>query len=66
MFEVGTCVDVLIEPMFNKWSEGWIVVEMPTDFVPLGDCIYVEKDGHCRGVPPPHLRLTLSNNPQID
>ena len=65
-FEKGDCVDRLIHDMLDRWSEGWTVIEMPDDFVPLGDCVYVEKNGQTVGVPPPHLRHTLANNPKTD
>ena len=45
-FRKGDCVDRKRVSMFDRWSEGYTVVEMPDDFVPLGDCVYVEKNGY--------------------
>ena len=64
MFKKGDCVDRKIDPMFDRWETGYTVIEMPDDFVPLGDCVYVEKDGYSVGVPPVHLRHTA--NPKND
>ena len=63
-FQTGDFVDRKIDPVFNRWSEGWKVIEMPSDFTPLGDCVYVEKNGHISGVPPVHLRQAV--NPKGD
>ena len=64
MFKTGDSVDRLIHDMFDRWSEGYTVIEMPDDFVPLGNCVYVEKGGHITGVPPVHLRHAV--NPMND
>lgn len=68
MFEVGDVVDRNLYPAYNDdssgWSPGWVVVESPEN--PLGDCIYIEKDGHIVGSPPLHLRHSIANNPEAD
>ena len=64
IFRKGDCVDRKRVSMFDRWSEGYTVVEMPDDFVPLGDCVYVEKNGYITGVPPVRLRHAV--NPKND
>ena len=44
----------------DEWVEGFMVldIEMTPGFVPVRDCIYVEKDGEVFATPPARLRLS--------
>ena len=65
-FEIGDNVERCIGDRDKEiWIGGYTVIELPKNFVPLGNCIYVQHiNGDLVGVPPELLRLDV--NPKVD